>query len=99
MENKIIISKDWRQKAPKKTSRISRARVSHQFQQVEVIRSEDLPELLTMDETAEFFKVERTTVERWIASGDLESFKIKGRRFVTPEQIGEFIDSEYRKNG
>lgn len=96
-EKKVVVAKDWWQKPTRKITQQA-VRV-HGFQHTTVTRSEDLPQLLTVEEAAKLLRSHEKTVRKWIQTKDLQSLKIKGRRFVTPEQIGLFLDSQYRKNG
>lgn len=90
---KVIIAKDWLTANPK-TERVRRI---HKFEQMKVTRSEDLPELMTTQEAAEFLGRHYKTVEEYRKDKSLKFFKIKGRYFTTPEYLAEFIESETRK--
>lgn len=93
---KTIISKDWFKEDNSK--RLSeRARKIHKFEQVRVTRSEDLPELMTTQEAAEFLKRHPKTVEEYRNDGTLKFLKMRGRYFTTPEFIAEFITNESHK--
>ena len=87
------VNKDWWKSDSPEFSTMSRS------SKIEVIKSEDLPELMTIKEVAEFFKCHPKTVSDWIARKQLASRKIMGRRFVTPQQISYFIETQQKKNG
>lgn len=91
---KVIISKDWLTVEPKKTDRSRRI---HKFEQMRVTRSEDLPELMTTQQAAEFLCRHYKTVEEYRKDGSLKFLKLRGRYFTTPEYIAEFINAESRK--
>ena len=66
---------------------------------VEVIKSEDLPELMTLREAAEFYKCHPKTIQEWVSTKVHGSLKIRGRRFVTPQHIAYFLETQRKKNG
>lgn len=90
---KISAAKDWwaTDTRPVDTMRTK--------QRVEVIKSEDLPELMTIKEAAEFYKCHPKTVQEWISTKVHGSIKLRGRRFITPQHIAYFIESQRKKNG
>lgn len=92
---KVIFSKDWWKADSKKMN--DRSRKIHKFEQMRVTRSEDLPQLMTTKEAAEFLCKHFKTVEEYRNDGSLKFLKIKGRYFTTPEYIAEFIELESRK--
>lgn len=52
----------------------------------------DLPDLLTYDEVADYLRVSRTTVRRYVREGDLEAINTKGpRRRITRRSLEQFI--------
>lgn len=54
------------------------------------------PSFFTSQEVAQLLETSRTTVQRWIDSGDLKAFKTPGNhRRVTPEDLSDFL----RKQG
>ncbi len=91
---KVVIDKNWINEDSKKSER---SRKIHQFEQMRVTRSEDLPELMTTQEAAEFLGRHYKTVEEYRKGKLLRFFKIRGRYFTTPEFLAEFIESETRK--
>ena len=48
---------------------------------------------LTIDECAEILKVHRTTISRYIKSGEIRCLRIGGRKLVRKSDFIEFIDS------
>jgi len=90
---KVVISKDWLTADPKTT----RVRKIHKFEQMKVMRSEDLPDLMTTQEAADFLGRHYKTVEEYRKDNSLKFYKIRGRYFTTPEYLTEFIEAENRK--
>lgn len=88
---KIKFTKDWLNVNPKISDR---ARKVHKFEQMRVTKSEDLPELMTTIEAAEFLCRHYKTVEEYRNDGSLKFLKIRGRYFTTPEYIAQFIENE-----
>lgn len=93
---KIKFSKDWMTQSNSKKT-VDRSRQIHRFEQMRVTRSEDLPELMTVHEAAEFLGRHFKTVEEYRKEGALKFFKMRGRYFTTPEFLAEFIEAETRK--
>lgn len=91
---KIKFTKDWLSEDSKISERAKRI---HKFEQMRVTRSEDLPELMTTIEAAEFLCKHYKTVEEYRKDGSLRFLKIRGRYFTTPEYIAEFIEREQQK--
>lgn len=90
------ISKDWWKRDQSKKGR---KKTQLKMEQMKVTKSEDLPELMTLEETANLFKRSRRTIERWFQSGTLRSLKVQGRWFTTPEFIADFLERENLKHG
>lgn len=90
-------TKDWWK--DDKNLKPSKKRLEHKFEQERVTKSEDLPELLTAEEASKLFKRSPRTIERWMKSKVLGSFKIRGRYFTTPEMIAQYLNSEMAKHG
>ncbi len=42
---------------------------------------------------ADFLSVSRRTVERLVASGELDSFKVRGRRLVPARSLYRYVDA------
>lgn len=91
---KVGIAKDWWRTDDSGADLIRSSR-----SKIEVIRSEDLPELMTVREAAEFYKCHPKTFQKWIDQKQHGSIKLRGRRFVTPQHISYFIESQRKKNG
>jgi len=47
--------------------------------------------MLTLDDVAARLKVGKSSVEEWVASGELGSFKKGGRRRVSEQSLNEFV--------
>ena len=90
---KMTVSKDWWK------SNESGADLMRTKSRVEVIKSEDLPELMTIIEGAEFYKCHPKTLQEWISTKQHGSIKLRGRRFITPQHIHYFIETQRKKNG
>jgi len=91
---KVGVAKDWW-----RTEDVGADLFRASRSKIEVIRSEDLPELITIREAAEFYKCHPKTVQKWIDQKLHGSLKIRGRRFVTPQHIHHFVDKQPKKNG
>lgn len=91
---KITFDKNW---LNEKSKTQSKSRKVHKFEQMRVIKSEDLPQLMTTNEAAEFLKRHPKTVEEYRKDGALRFIKIRGRYFTTPEYIADFIRAESMK--
>lgn len=92
-QRKIHFDKDWLNQGKDD----DKLRKVHKFEQMRVTKSEDLPELITTKEAAEFLSCHYKTVEEYRREGSLKFLKIRGRFFTTPEYIAEFIENETRK--
>jgi excisionase family DNA binding protein len=57
-----------------------------------------MSEYLTLEEVAERCRVGKRTVERWVASGELESAKF-GRRRLVPASALERLARQAEKRG
>jgi len=55
---------------------------------------QDLPQIMTTLEVAEFLRVHRTTVERYARSGELKSYKLPGRRLYKREDVWAFFENQ-----
>lgn len=64
------------------------------FAELEVVRSEDLPKLMTTKEAAQFLRRHPKTIEEYRKEGSLKFCKLRGRYFTTPEFIAEFLEAE-----
>lgn len=89
---KIEIGKDWFKAGAKQVRKVNK------FEQVSITKSEDLPELMTTKEAAEFLKRHFKTIEEWRKDGQLKFLKVRGRYFTTPEFIADFLENEQKKN-
>lgn len=89
------IPKDWR--TQKSETAKGGLKTTVKYQPPEVIRSEDLPELLTTKEAAKILRRHEKTIEEYRNDGSLKFHKIKGRYFTTPEFIAEFLEDESSK--
>lgn len=54
-------------------------------------KTEELAEFFTKQNVADYLKVSTKTVERMFADG-LESFKLRGKRYVTKSNLVDFIN-------
>ena len=50
--------------------------------------------ILTVQETADFLRVHRTTVSGYIKSGELKSYKLKGRRLLKAIDVWMFFENQ-----
>lgn len=65
---------------------------------VEGLSIEAMPEICTVDELAEFFRVTRPTAIKWLKEDKLpEAFKIGGRWRIPKENILALAQSMYGK--
>lgn len=87
----VKIAKDWWKQDG---TALNKKRLLHRFEQMHVTRSEDLPQLMTIEEVAKFFTRHPQTVRRWIRECHLKTITIMGRHFITPEQLAEFIEKQ-----
>jgi excisionase family DNA binding protein len=57
---------------------------------------EQLPALLTIEETAQWLRVNRATLSRWIRSGKIECCRYPGgtRKVIKREHLKAFIDNQ-----
>jgi hypothetical protein len=92
---KVKIEKNWWDVDPKKFK--ESARKVHKFEQMTVLRSEDLPELITQKKAAEILNRHYRTIEEYRNEGSLQFKKMRGRYYTTPEWIAEFIEAEWAK--
>lgn len=93
---KTKFNDDWYKNV---TTRPARSKRALDYDKILSSLSAVLPLLVTAKEAAEPLKSNYKTVVDWMAKGHLKSFKMRGRRFTTPEWIAEFIVSESDKNG
>lgn len=47
----------------------------------------------SLADVADFLSVSRRTVERLVASGELDSFKVRGRRLVPARSLYRYVDA------
>jgi excisionase family DNA binding protein len=50
------------------------------------------PVLLTVQDIADRFSLSRSTIQRYIQSGELKSITLGGARRVTEEDLADFLD-------
>ena len=55
---------------------------------------QDSPQIMTTEEVAEFLRVHRTTVARYAKSGELKSYRLRGRRLYKREDVWEFFENQ-----
>lgn len=94
---KVKIARDWMiqagQMRPKKTSAVSALDLSNVKSVI------DLPQWLSPREAAVFLKVHPKTATDMMAKGIVRSVKMRGRRFTTPEWIGEYFTAAIGNHG
>lgn len=54
---------------------------------------QDLPQIMTTEEVARFLRVHRTSVERYARSGELKSYKLRGRRLFKRGDVLAFFEN------
>jgi hypothetical protein len=96
---KIIIDKNWMNEKPKSAPR---SRQVARFEQVRIVRVDELPELISVKKAAAILGRHRKTVEEYRkdyeANGQgLKFIKVRGRYFTTPEWIHDFLMRESLK--
>lgn len=94
MAEKSVIPKNWFTK--ESLAAPAESRMTQILTQTKIMRSEDLPELLTSKEVAPILKVHHKTAADMMRDGTLRSVKIRGRRFTTPQWIADFLRKELR---
>ena len=94
---KIKIPRDWF--ATDGSDKLGgRRKESTTFDEPIITKSEDLPELMTTKEAAQFLRRHPKTVEEYRNDGSLKFIKIRNRFFTTPEYIAQFLNREsYKK--
>tara|TARA_Y100000310_G_scaffold220117_2_gene221582 strand:+ start:8844 stop:9011 length:168 start_codon:yes stop_codon:yes gene_type:complete len=48
--------------------------------------------LVTVKEAAEYFNVHRATIYRWIKDGRLDTFEVKGKRYLMYGQVESQVE-------
>lgn len=89
---KLQIPKNWREQF--KTEKNRKSKSNSISLKVEVIKSEDLPELLKPKEAAKILRVHEKTIEEYRNTNRLKFIKKGGRYFTTPEWIAEHLERE-----
>lgn len=56
--------------------------------------NQDSPQIMTTAEVATFLRVHRTTVARYAKSGELKSYKLRGRRLYKREDVWAFFENQ-----
>lgn len=100
--SKVLVPRDWYQTGKKKRSRnqIQIARVPD----TQILRSEDLPQLMDPEEVAKILKVDVKLVNELISRGEIESIPVglgkkRPRRRVTPEQLAHYLEMQSLRHG
>lgn len=94
---KLAVAKDWYLKPSNGARRTTSAyKIKSDLQ---VIKSEDLPEFLDVKDVAKHLNMSPRSVERYFMSGIIHTTKVRGRRLTTVEWLAEFLNNELRKNG
>lgn len=89
--------KDWWKSTKPETS--SEVRTLHLFEQMEVKTTSDLPQLISPKETAQILRMTPKTVSDLMSKQVIQSMKLRGRRFTTPEWIADFMRREQKAHG
>lgn len=55
---------------------------------------ETQPQIMTIEEVADYFKVHRNTIYRWVKEGHLEAMKFGRTLRFTQAAISKFIQSQ-----
>lgn len=57
-----------------------------------------LPDILTIQEVAEYLKVSRNTIYTWVNTGELPSFKTGNTRRIRKQALLEWIQKKEKLN-
>lgn len=100
--SKAVVPKDWYHTGAKKRSRNQIQIV--RFDASQVLRSEDLPQLMAPEDVAAILKLEVRIVNELIKEGQIESIPVgrgkkRPRRRVTPEQLAHYLEMQSLKHG
>lgn len=87
---KLKFSKDWKDDFKTKSKK---DRPSRRTLQLEVIKSEDLPELIAPKKAAQMLHMHYKTLENERRDGKIKFIKRGGRYFTTPEWIAEYLET------
>lgn len=91
---KIRFDKGW---INEKSGSVSRARKIAKFEQVRIVRADELPEMLSTKDAARILKRHYKTIEEYRKDGSLRFEKTKGRFYTIPEWIHDFLVKESLK--
>ncbi|MEK3699306.1 MULTISPECIES: helix-turn-helix domain-containing protein [unclassified Paenibacillus] len=58
------------------------------------MRSEDLPEICTPEQVADYLGVTRNTVYRWCKEGDIPSIKVRKVRRIQKSTLIDWIEKQ-----
>jgi len=91
----VKIKKGWfDEKAEPKQKRLVNL-----FEQVKVTRVEELPQLLSAKEAAKILRCDAKTAAGLMSKQIVQSMKLRGRRFTTPEWIADYMRRELKAHG
>lgn len=87
---KISYGKDWaKQSASRAATKPRRQKLD-----LEVVRSEDLPEMMRPTQVAQLLKRHPKTIEGLRRERKIRFIKLGGRYYTTPEWVAEYLENE-----
>lgn len=92
---KIKIQRGWYEQSAQPKEK----RLVNLFEQVSIRTKEDLPQLLSAKEAAEVLRCTAKTAADLMAKQIIQSMKLRGRRFTTPEWIADYMRREQKAHG
>lgn len=92
---KVKIQRGWyEQSEPARETRLVNL-----FEQVAIRTKDDLPQLLSPKEAAQILRCTAKTASELMSKQIIQSMKLRGRRFTTPEWIADYMRREQKAHG